>query len=245
MAQGPDFTPNQQHFADHLISTKTLGKFTRREGDTPETYRLVEGYREMGMIDFAQDQYEFALNLHRQPGKISEELSPFFINLRNLGEKSLDLLGDVLAELPIQGDPYFCTGIPNAATPIARIFSEKTGIPCLDLLIKEGEGPAAQLVPHPYATRGFGSKLLVIDDLITGANAKLAATKILEGPHLKYKVTGFAVAFDRQGKGADELATRGYHLSAALQIRPLFDYYHATGQITPKQYQASIDYLGR
>ncbi len=185
----PEFTPTQARLANLCITTKTLGKVTRREGNTPKTYHLVEVPRQLGVVDFATDDHEFALNLHRQPGGITKPLSPFYCNFRNLGSEVLETVGLVLAELPKPEGVKFCTGIPKAGNAIAEAYSRVTGLPYRELITKLGEGPEAKLVPHPEAIMGEGEGVLILDDLITGAHAKFAAGKAIT--ELSYDVVGF------------------------------------------------------
>jgi len=83
--------------------------------------------------------------------------------------------------------------------------------------------------------------VLVVDDLVTGADSKLEAIKVLEDNGLIVK--DVAVVFDREQGGADQLAEKGYTLHAALKIKSTLRFYADIGKITIDQLKRILDYL--
>jgi orotate phosphoribosyltransferase len=80
-----------------------------------------------------------------------------------------------------------------------------------------------------------GQSALVIDDLVTRAESKLEAIRVLEANGLR--VRDVAVLVDREQGGAQELAAAGYQLHAAVTLSQLLDHWRATGGIDEATYE--------
>lgn len=243
-----NFTPTQKELLEMLWVTQIEAKVGRRFENPDGSYRFDHIIRPTRPIDFALDG-EFVLKLHeRKPG---DPLSPYYINLRNLPDDLLTLVAKSIAEVTARLRADVCTGIPSAGDPIAKRFSEITGIPWIHIFDKADSSSGRKIVP---ATQGepisaFGEKhqrLLILDDLITEADTKFEAGAVAE--ELGYHVSGFGVLVDRQQGGKEQLEGSGYPLRAALPIAKVFNYYYTTQntgrqRISRQSYLDSMNYL--
>lgn len=111
--------------------------------------------------------------------------------------------------------------VPTAATPIVTLLSEDSGRPMITPREPKDHGSQASIdgVFEP------GQIVLAVDDLITGADSKLAAVKILRDAGLV--VTDIAVLLDREQGGREQLAKHGLTLHAIWTISALLAFYEA------------------
>lgn len=236
-------TPTQETLAAMFFDTKTLGKARKRYQNPDGSYRFEEVPREMGIIDFAQDEHEFAITEHIS-GNPSAPLSPFFLNIRGLNKRVLGQVGQVFAEMT----PYFelhghlpgpdvYAGVPKAGVPLAEAYSRATGIPSVEVFDKDGR----QIVRKD--DRNEGKTIRLIDDLVTKATTKLEAIKAAE--EMGYIVDSFYVVVDREQGGMDVLKKElpAIDVRAAVKITQLFDFGLRTGRITREQYDRAVEYL--
>lgn len=229
----------QKHLADLLFKTKTKAKVRRRKKNSDGSFDFYLIERDTSPIDFRVDPGEFVFKHHEQFP--DAPLSPMYINLRNLpGSLNLEI-GKAIARIPLDQTPEVCAGIPKAAIPYTKVFSEESGIPSIEIFAKEDGEAKRSIVPLPKAPKGEGRKLIIIDDLITRAASKLEAIKIAED--LGYKVLGVAVLVDREEGGREELESHGYKLYAYLKLSELLNYYLEENMITKEQYLEAQEYL--
>ena len=181
----------------------------------------------------------FRLKLHEtQP---HAPLSPIYVNLRVLRSypDAMDAAVAALAEL-IRRDGIACdryADIPMAATPLVAVLSHVTRVP--------------QITPREPKTHGLsgtidgaymaGETVLVIDDLVTHADSKIEAIRVLEANGLV--VRDVAVLVDREQGGPEQLAAAGYTLHAAVRLGQLLDYWRAAGGISDELYTRVTAYL--
>lgn len=230
-------TVNQEKLADLYSTTKMDAKVGRRRTLPGGNYELYKVTRPTSVFDFAQ-QDEFALKGHEK--KIDDPLSPYYINQRNLQPPVYEQIGVVLAEIPTDAKPDFCTGIPEAGTEIAKAYSKASGVPYVEgIFAKEQTETTRKIVGRTEA--GEKKKLRIIDDLVTGADTKLEAIKAAEA--LGYEVVDIMVVIDREQHGAEQLSQKGIKLYASFKITQLFDYYLRTERISKEKYDESKAYL--
>lgn len=86
-----------------------------------------------------------------------------------------------------------------------------------------------------------GETALLVDDLITRGDSKLEAIAPLEAAGLT--VRDVLVLIDREQGGEEDLARRGYHLHAILQLSELLDSLRKSARITPDQHAQVLRYL--
>lgn len=232
-------TKSQKKLADLLWNTKIHAKVRRRKQLPDGSYKFYLAYRDTRPIDFRVDPGEFVFKHHeKNPGA---PLSPMYINLRNLPENLVDEIAKNLASIKFNQNLDFCTGIPKAAIPFAKKYSQISKIPYVEIYDKEDEEAKRAVVRAKNAPKGSGKKLLIIDDLITKGLSKLEAFKIAKD--LGYKIVALLVLFDRQEGGVEYLQKLGYKVYAAMQLKPTLEHYLESGKITMEQYEETIKYL--
>lgn len=233
-------TVNQEILADLLITTKTQAKVRRRLELRDGSYIFTEVVRDTSPVDFAQEG-EFALKLHEKDP--AAPLSPIYINLRNLPRSVLDQIGVVLTEIPSEGKPDFCTGIPSAGDPIAKAYSKFSGVEFKNIFLKEQTEAGRRIVGGETAETAETEKkkIRIIDDLVTQADTKLEAVKAAKD--LGYEVTDIVVVVDREQGGSAQLAKEGHKLRSAFTLSQLLNYYRRTGKISPEKYNEVKTYL--
>jgi orotate phosphoribosyltransferase len=175
----------------------------------------------------------FRLKLHeKQP---DAPLSPIYVDLRTLRSfpDALDAAVATLAEMIAARGLSFAlyADVPQAATPLVAVLSHLTRIGMITPreVKTHGAGGAINGAFTPGAT------ILVIDDLVTRAESKLEAIRVLEANGLR--VRDVAVLVDREQGGAEQLAAAGYHLHAAVTLSQLLDHWRATGGIDQATYE--------
>lgn len=166
--------------------------------------------------------------------------SPFYIDLRVLQscleakQKAVSALIGLAKRLKYD----YISGVPLAAVPLASSMADRTGKPQIT--------PRMDKKTHGWTRKidgvcQKGKTVLLVDDLVTQADSKLEAIKILEKGGLKVK--DVVVIFDREQGGAEQLAERGYNLHVALKIKPTLKFYARVKKITRKQLGRVLDYL--
>lgn len=175
----------------------------------------------------------FRLKLHeREP---DAPLSPIYVDLRVLRSwpDAMDTAVSVLAEMITAKQLAFTryADIPMAATPLVAILMHLTRVP----MITPREAKTHGISGTINGDFSLGETVLVIDDLVTHADSKLEAIRVLEDNGLK--VQDVAVLIDREQGAPEQLATAGYTLHAALQLGQLLDYWRGTGAIDEATYE--------
>ena len=174
----------------------------------------------------------FRLKLHeREP---DAPLSPIYVDLRVLRSwpDAIDTAVATLAEMISAAQLAFTryADIPMAATPLVAILMHQTRVPMITPREAKTHGIAGTI----NGDFSIGETALVIDDLVTHADSKLEAIRVLEENGLK--VRDVAVLIDREQGAADQLAAAGYTLHAALRLTQLLDYWRDSGAIDQATY---------
>ena len=172
----------------------------------------------------------------------SGQQSPIYIDLRLLVSDPATLrlaavaYGNLLRPLTFDR----IAGIPYAALPIATAVGLAQGKPVLyprkDV---KGYGTGRTIEGH-YRT---GETVVVLDDLITTGDSKIAAIAPLQEAGLKVK--DIVVLIDREQGGREQLEQRGYRLHAVMGISALLDILRRHGRITADQHAQVLKFLGR
>lgn len=188
--------------------------------------------------------------------------SPLYINLRTrshpdperqgpLGRAELSMIAmeifRIVDENSIAFD--FVCGVPNAGTPIAESFCDlisdkKRSYKCVmekkvygeeeTFLIAELSGNLIKRGKH---------RLLLLDDVISGADTKLKAIEVAE--KAGYIVSAVAVLVDREQGGFDELQRRGYRVVCWKKLTDLLWFYFNTASISLYRVEEVIDYISK
>lgn len=169
----------------------------------------------------------FRLKLHeREP---DAPLSPIYVDLRVLRSwpDAMDTAVGVLAEMIMTKQLSFTryADIPMAATPLVAILMHQTRVPMITPREAKTHGIAGTI----NGDFSLGETVLVIDDLVTHADSKLEAIRVLENNGLK--VRDVAVLIDREQGAPEQLAVAGYTLHAALKLSQLLAYWRDSGAI--------------
>lgn len=206
------------------------------EGLTPRQRAFAAGLLTSGAVRFGA----FRLKLHeQQPGA---PLSPIYVNLRVLRSypDALDATVAALAEMiemhGLRCDCY--ADVPMAATPLVAVLSHQTRVP---MITPRPEAKTHGLAAPIDGAFTPGQTALVIDDLVSHADSKLEAIRVLEANGLV--VRDVAVLVDREQGGPQQLAAAGYTLHAATRLRQLLDYFLRSGGIDQERYAQVTSYL--
>ncbi len=203
-------------------------------GMTAKQRAFADALLSSGAVKFGA----FRLKLHEtQP---DAPLSPIYVDLRVLRSfpDALDAAVAALAELIAARGLEFAryADVPMGATPLVAVLSHVTRIP--------------MTTPREVKTHGAGGTIngawtpgetvLLIDDLVTHAESKLEAIRVLEANGLV--VRDVAVLVDREQGGPEQLAAAGYRLHAAVTLSQLLAYWRATGGIDAATYERVQEY---
>jgi uridine monophosphate synthetase len=198
------------------------------EGLTQAQRAFADGLLTSGAVKFGA----FRLKLHEtQP---DAPLSPMYVDLRVLRsfpdelDAAVAALRELISARGLVFDRY--ADVPMAATPLVAVLSHLTRVP--------------MITPREAKTHGAGGNIngafdpgetaLVIDDVVTHADSKIEAIKVLEGNGLV--VRDVVVLVDREQGGPAAIAAAGYTLHAAVAISQLLDYWVASGGISQVDY---------
>jgi orotate phosphoribosyltransferase len=175
----------------------------------------------------------FRLKLHeKQP---DAPLSPIYVDLRTLRsfpdalDAAVATLAGMIAARGLSFDLY--ADVPQAATPLVAVLSHFTRVGMITPREAKTHG-AGDAINGAYTP---GQTILVIDDLVTRAESKLEAIRVLEANGLL--VRDIVVLVDREQGGVEQLAAAGYQLHAAVTLSQLLDHWRATGGIDDPTYE--------
>ena len=116
-------------------------------------------------------------------------------------------------------------GVPRAGEPFAEALHQIVARrECGLLKLDKTEGEDCRFVSSIREGSFMrGDTALLVDDLITKADSKLEAIRVLEANGLK--VSDVLVLIDREQGGKQQLAAAGYALHAAFTLAELLDFY--------------------
>jgi len=196
--------------------------------------KLATQLLDTGSIKFGA----FKLKLHET--NPDAPLSPVYVDLRvmrsfpNVMATAVGVYREMIKDLRFE----ILADCPTAATPATAILSYITARPMVSPRKGDkGYGSGAKI---DGAFRE-GQTVLVIDDLITGANSKFESIKTLEEQGLVVK--DIVVLLDREQGGADQLQKAGYSLHSAMNLTDLMDYYLQENKISDEKYKEVLDYI--
>lgn len=195
----------------------------------------------------------YRLKLHeRYP---DAPLSPFYLNLRTprnpkpgpLTPPLVHMIGMCLfaeaKRLTLRYDHV--AGIPHAGDPFAEAFTScappELRLNRLQLRKQERDG---RRVVSGILEGGFapGERVLLIDDLVTGADSKYEAIRTLR-EDCGLVVQDILVVLDRGQGGTRQLAQDGYRVHALFSLADLLDLYRDRGLMSPGVYADIQAYL--
>ncbi|MGD9890376.1 MAG: orotate phosphoribosyltransferase [Dehalococcoidia bacterium] len=195
--------------------------------------RLALALVEAGAIQFGA----FRLKLHEE--RPDAPLSPIYIDLRLLRSHPDQMDVAVAAYRALLQSCAFdlLADVPMAATPFVAIISHLTRIPMITPRQPKTHGSGAS-IDGAYRP---GQTAVLIDDLVTKADSKLEAARVLEAEGLR--VRDVVVLVDREQGGREQLTAAGYTLHAAVRFAELMDIYRRTGVIDDEAHARISDYM--
>lgn len=184
---------------------------------------------DIGAVKFGSFKYK----LHDKHPEIPP--APNYIDLRLLRRFPAikKLAVDLYEELAEPLSFSLLADVPTAATPLAASLSDRLKVgmitPRAD---NKKHGTGAKI--DGILNSDKGKTALLIDDLITKADSKLEAIKVLKnGGVVVYDVV---VLIDREQGGKEILKKEGYKLHSAFTMKEMFDLYLKTGKISREIY---------
>jgi len=178
--------------------------------------------------------------------------SPYFLNLRdksNPGKKgtltpgAYELIALCWGQV-VDNNVLFAVGacgLPHAATPMMKVLVRQRPQQLVLLDKREEDGRRWIAGVTDRGDLQLGAKVLIFDDVITGADSKLEAIKVLREAQMR--VENVVVVVDRQQGGAEALAEHGIGTHSVFTVTELMEYYAATGQVDPSVPQLVRDYI--
>ncbi len=189
----------------------------------------------------------FMLKLHEK--NPNAPLSPFYLNLRTADNKDGPLTSEIvnlaatcMHMLTIRDGPAFdaVAGVPRAGEPFAEALARFTGKPCI-ALEKYEHGDKRKIAQIKGKIPAHVNQVLLVDDLITGADSKREAIEVLRGEELD--VVDVVVLVDREQGGRNELEMMKCPLHSVFTINELLDFYSDAGKISDQLYVDIRAYL--
>lgn len=236
------FTKSQKALAWQLLTLETEAKVRRRQTLADGSYQFTEIVRPTSPIDFPENDQEFALDAHRQNPAL--DLSPIYINLRNLPEWLYASIGKNMAALKLNRPADLCVGLPNAGLPLSMAYSKATGgtVKNLEILDKVMNKDQADFRIKTEIPEGRGETVVIIDDVITTAGTKLKAAKVLRAHG--FEVHDILVGVNRAPADLSLLTEESLHVSSIFEIMPLMDFYlEKSIKVNHERYKAVRKYV--
>lgn len=208
--------------------------------------KIADMLFDLGAIKFGA----FKLKLHEK--NPDAPLSPIYLNLRTpdntkpgpLTPKVVQLIAECFIDklLPTPNKYYdHVAGVPNAGDPFAAAFSQIFEIPLLRLK-KTQDADHREITDLAEKVSPQGRDIvLLVDNLITKADSKLEAIRVLR--KAGFGVGDVLVVVDREQGGSVELAANGYDLYSIFALTELLNYYVKTGHITADKRDEAVAYL--
>jgi uridine monophosphate synthetase len=166
--------------------------------------------------------------------------SPIYIDLRLLASypKLLSITATAYRSLIADLEFDRLAAIPYAALPIGTAISIQSGVPMI-YPRKEVKGYGTQAaIEGQYEA---GTRVLVIDDLVSSGESKFEAINQLVSSGLV--VEDISVLIDREGGAGERLAQAGYRLHSVFTLSKLIKMWEGSGRITGEQAAQVKDFI--
>jgi orotate phosphoribosyltransferase len=219
--------------------------------------KLADLLFELGAVKFAGIAGEpaegYKLKLHEDNPLAPR--SPIYLNLRTpdnpkpgpLTADALTLIGKLLYAMlhRIDGlDFRYVADIPNAGKPIADALMAN-----LDSwsrvqrihLVKQESGGKRQIIGVQERELVPGARVILVDDLITQADTKLEAIKVVQDARLRAEAVMLAV--DRQQGGREQVEQAGCPVYSLFTLPELMVYYLNSGKLDAETVNRVMTYL--
>ena len=222
---------------------------------TQSQKELADYLFDIGAVKFDFEK-GFRLKMHETHPE--RPCSPIYMNLRTdkhpvpekrgpLDDKALDMIGeefrvilkdlnwgfDLFADIPDAGEPF--------GDQIDRVMPEYKDRHRLRL-VKGHRPDGTRFISHigdgEHSPR---QRVLLVDELISGADTKLEAAGVLEREELV--VWLILLLIDRCQGGVERLQEEGFAVSAVMTLTDMLSHYKSGGRINHDQWQKVTDYL--
>ncbi len=234
--------------ADYIVVGRAIYKSENpAEAADKIVAEIEEGLKERKLRKLAIDLFEvgaikfgaFKLKLHEM--NPDAPLSPIYVDLRvirSFPQLLADVADSILAKV-IDDEVGFdlISDIPTASTPIVVLMSHKSGNPMISPKISKTHGLEGA-IDGMFTS---GQSVLLVDDLVTKADSKIEAAKVLEAN--KLLVRDIVVLVDREQGGREALTQAGYRLHAVFGIMEMLKIYLEAGKIDQAKYEETVSYL--
>lgn len=169
----------------------------------------------------------------------SGDSSPFYVDLRRLTghPRAFRMAIDALSAWTTHLKPQALSAIPMGGLPLASAVSNQTMMPMCYLRDPKGYG-ARNTIEGGIIK---GSRLLLIDDVITkGTSATSALSKLQD-----YKVKEMLVLVDRESTGEKILSDHGVKLHSVFQMESLLWFWYTENLIEQGNFHRALDHIQR
>ena len=189
----------------------------------------------------------FKLKLHEKNPEAP--LSPFYLNLRTADNKDGPLTKELVDQsascmhmmidkngLEFDG----VVGVPRAGDPFAEALAGFMDKPLVMMEKYEHNGKrrVASLKGEVPVTI---KNVALVDDLITGADSKVEAVRVLQSAEIT--ADNVIVLVDREQGGYDQLMEWGCHLHSVFTISEMLEFYVDAGKMSDQTYVDIRNYL--
>ncbi len=194
----------------------------------------------------------FKLKLHEtQP---QAPLSPIYFNLRTpdnpkagpLGADEVRQVAGALIMMIASDQIVFegIAGIPNAGLPFVAGMQEIANGTLQVVKLQKKEEGGRRWIDHVTAKGGLhrGARVLMIDDVVTGAESKLESIKVLR--KAGFIVEDLLIVIDREQGGRKLVEKEGVFVHRVFTLTDLVGFYQSKGWISMEKYNEVLKYLG-
>lgn len=192
--------------------------------DCPFFARLARLLFNVGAVKFG----EFRIKKHEQYP--DAPLSPFYIDLRVLQSHPdlRHLVAFALAAVATDSKIGFnhLVPLPHAASSFGHIMSDILLMPALTPRREAKQRGTMAKIDGVFRS---GEKVLMVDDVVTGAETKLEFAEIFRQAGLI--VVGVEVLVDRESGGREQLLAQGLPCEAVFMWSDLLIFYHTQGLV--------------
>jgi len=186
--------------------------------------------------------------------------SPVYLNLRDehhpeeesrgpLAQLDFEMIaGELFRVIKASGVEYdLISGIPYAGEPISKEFARflPNGDSKNLKLVKSGKGKSRKISrvinPEKYSEGKAGNRVLLLDDVVSGADSKFEAINALEA--VGYEIAALAVLVDREQGGSKKLTDAGYKFICWKTLTDLMDFYLCRVRVSWEEFKAVKKYI--
>ncbi|RLD49595.1 MAG: orotidine 5'-phosphate decarboxylase [Bacteroidetes bacterium] len=158
--------------------------------------------------------------------------SPFYFDLRDMISypELLDGIADLLVEDIENLDFDYVSGVPYTALPIATLVADMLDKPLIYIRKEEKAYGTKKSVIGKFEK---GSKVLIIDDLITTGESLVETAEKFKNEGLE--VVDFSVIIDRSNHVEEKINSLGYRLHSLIKLDKMTEVLHENDRITNDQ----------